>query len=313
MILVSVQMSSFLWKTFLKNWGPLQHLCVAVIVICCVATCYVGGRVPIQLYLGAKLVPEIPELLATCKAAARAGAEQLLAWRGRFQTREKGACDLVTDADLASEQAIRDVILSRYPDHGILGEEAPDYSALEQPYCWVVDPLDGTTNFVHDYPFYGVSIAIAHQQQLVAGVVLDPLRNECFSASKGNGAWLNDKPIRASDTAKLTDALLAVSLPPQVQPDSPDLNGFLQIVSRCQAIRRTGSAALNLAYVASGRLDGHWAHFIRPWDGAAGVILVREAGGTVSGVDGSPFDLARADYLATGTTELHEKLAGLIA
>ena len=252
------------------------------------------------------------ELLKVCEEAARAGADQLVAWRGRFRTREKAPCDLVTDADLASEQAVRAVIAEHYPDHGILGEEAPAAEQLERPYCWVVDPLDGTLNYVHGFPCYGVSIAVAHRGKLLAGVVLDPERNECFSAMAGGGARLNGEPIAASGLAELRSALLAVSFPATVSMTSPDLVAFLNVVPCCQAIRRTGSAALNLAYVACGRLDGHWAHEIHPWDAAAGVLLVQEAGGVATGCDGGPFVLARGNYLAAATAELHGSLLPLV-
>jgi myo-inositol-1(or 4)-monophosphatase len=252
------------------------------------------------------------ELLSVCQQAARAGAAELVQWRGRFQTREKAACDLVTDADVASEQAIRSVIAARYPDHGILGEESAIASELDRPYCWIVDPLDGTTNYVHGFPCYGPSVAVAHRGELLAGVVFDPERDECFAAARGSGARLNGEPMQASGCTELGQSLLAVSFPPQLASDSPDLQAFLQTAPRCQAVRRTGSAALNLAYVACGRLDGHWAHEIHPWDAAAGVLLVQEAGGTATACGGGPFELSRGDYLTASSAELHAALAALV-
>lgn len=252
------------------------------------------------------------ELLSVCEQAARAGAAELLKWRGRFQTRQKAPCDLVTDADLASELAVRGVIAARYPDHGILGEESAIASELDKPYCWVVDPLDGTTNYVHGFPCYGPSVAVSHQGQLLAGVVFDPERDECFAAARGQGAWLNGSPMRVSGCDELGQSLLAISLPPQLDDSSPDLLAFLATAPRCQAVRRTGSAALNLAYVACGRLDGHWAHEIHPWDAAAGVLLVQEAGGTATACSGQPFELSRGDYLAASSIALHASLAALI-
>jgi len=256
--------------------------------------------------------PTPAELLAVCELAAQAGAEQLLAWRGRFQTREKAPRDLVTDADLASEQAVRRVIAEHFPDHGILGEEAAVMDQLDLPYCWVVDPLDGTINYAHGLPCYGVSVAVAHRGQLLAGVVFDPERDECFSASAGGGATLNGQPMAASRAETVEESLVAVSFPPRLDDESLDLRAFMRVGPVCQAMRRTGSAALNLAYVACGRLDAHWAHEIHPWDAAAGVLLVREAGGAVSAADGKPFDLARADYLAASTANLHGRLLPLI-
>lgn len=256
---------------------------------------------------------ETLELLATCEAAARAGAHQLMAWRGRFSAREKAASDLVTDADLASQEAIRTVILGKYPDHGFLGEEHPDYQQLSRPFCWIVDPLDGTTNYVHDFPCYAVSVAVAQEGRLVAGAIFDPLSEEFFLAAAGQGAHLNGKPIAPSTATLVEKALVAVSFPPQLRADAPDWQAFFQVASRCQAVRRTGSAALNLAYVACGRLDAHWAHKIYPWDSAAGVLLVREAGGVVTASRGSAFQLARGDYFAAGTSQLHQALLPLIA
>lgn len=256
--------------------------------------------------------PTPKELLAVCDEAARAGARELLAWKGRFATREKAIHDLVTDADLASERAVRQVIAAHFPDHGILGEEAPAADQLERDYCWVVDPLDGTTNYVHGFPCYGVSIAVARRGELLAGVVYDPEREECFAAAAGEGARLNGKPIATSAVAKVSDSLLAVSFPARLTSASADLQAFLRTAPECQAIRRTGSAALNLAYVACGRLDGHWAHEIHPWDAAAGVLLVQEAGGVATACDGRPFNLAAAEYLAASTMELHQALLPLV-
>ena len=255
---------------------------------------------------------DIQQLLATCEQAAKAGAEQLMQWRGRFATREKQARDLVTDADLASQKAINEVILSQFPDHGFLGEEDPNPDQLNLPYCWVADPLDGTTNYVHDFPCFCVSVAVAHEGQLVAGVVFDPLRNECFSAGKGQGSQLNGQPVQVGTTSQIDQALVAISFPPTPQEDAPDVIAFRKVAPLCQAVRRTGSAALNLAYVACGRLDAHWAHYIHPWDSAAGVLLVEEAGGTVTSSKGDAYNLAAGNYFAAATPSLHQSLLPLI-
>lgn len=258
------------------------------------------------------MTAEPDDFLPLAEAAARAGAAELMAWRGRFAARSKVGRDLVTDADLASEQAIRTLIATRHPSHGILGEEAPAADQLLREHCWVIDPLDGTTNYVHDFPCFAVSVALARRGRLVAGAVFDPVRDECFTAAAGQGAQLNGKPIAVTDAREIDEALLAVSFPANLDCESPDLNAFLRIAPRCQAIRRTGSAALNLAYVACGRLDGHWAHEIHPWDSAAGVLLIQEAGGFATGVDGRDFDLAAGDYLVACTPELHAALAPLV-
>ena len=258
------------------------------------------------------------ELLAVCNLSAQAGAQQLLAWRDRFQAREKSSRDFVTDADLASEKAICEVIKQHFPDHAILGEEsaassAPAAELLSASYCWVIDPLDGTTNYLHQFPRYAVSVGLVASGRLQAGVVIDPLLNETFAASREEGATLNGKPIRVSDTKSVESALVAISFPPDLTHDSPDLQSFLNAAIRCRAVRRTGSAALNLAYVACGRLDAHWAHQIHPWDAAAGVLLIEEAGGTVTASQGGPFDLAEANYFTAATGELHRSLLHLIS
>lgn len=257
-------------------------------------------------------MPDPADLLTVAEAAARAGARELIAWQGRFTARSKALHDLVTDADLASEKAVRATIAAKYSDHGVLGEEAPAAEQLNREYCWVVDPLDGTTNYVHGFPCYGVSVAVASRGKLLAGVVLDPLRDECFTAAAGKGALLNGTPMKTTDAVDVGDSLLAVSFPPDLSPESPDLVAFLRTAPVCQGIRRTGSAALNLAYVACGRLDGHWAHQIHPWDAAAGVLLVQEAGGVATGSDGRPFELAAGDYLAAATPRLHAALLPLV-
>lgn len=255
-----------------------------------------------------KTMSSIDQLLATCEGAARAGGEQLLAWRGRFSAREKAARDLVTDADLASQEAIRLVIHSEFPDHGFLGEESSDLAELNRPYCWIVDPLDGTTNYISEFPFYAVSVAVSHEGRLVAGAILDPLRQELFLAATGRGGTLGGQPLRASRTTELEAAVFAVSFPAKMHVEMPDVKAFLQAAPQCRAVRRTGSAALNLAYVACGRLDAHWAFEIHPWDSAAGVLLVQEAGGVATSVLGANYDVGRGDYLTAATPDLHRKL-----
>ncbi|MCA9235916.1 MAG: inositol monophosphatase [Planctomycetales bacterium] len=252
--------------------------------------------------------PTIDCLLEVCLAAARAGAAQLLAYASEFAVREKSPADFVTDADLAAQEAIYNVVRKAFPEHGFLGEESPQRSELDKEFCWVVDPLDGTTNYVHQFPCYATSVAIARRGELLAGVVYDPVSDECFVAAKGRGATLNSRPVRVTQAVDLRSAMVAVSLPYGLTHDSPDLVSFVDIAPRCQAVRRTGSAALNLAYVACGRLDAHWACEINPWDAAAGVLLIQEAGGIVSGSDGRPFELTEADYLTAATPTLHAEL-----
>ena len=257
-------------------------------------------------------MPDFAHLLEVAEAAARAGAVELLLWRDKFTAREKSARDLVTDADLASQKAVAAIIRREFPDHGFLGEESPDPEQLKRSSCWIVDPLDGTTNYVHGFPFYAVSVAVAHEGQLAAGAVFDPMANECFTAARGLGARLNGQPISVSKVTSLDQSLVAVSFPPHPTPNDPDILAFLRVSPECQAIRRTGSAAINLAYVACGRLDAHWAHSIHSWDSAAGVLLIEEAGGIVTSFNGGPYNVANGDYFVANSRELFDQIAPLL-
>lgn len=242
-------------------------------------------------------------------SAAKVGGETLLEWRDKFTAREKGPADMVTDADFASQEAVRGLLLGARPDDAFVGEEnTPTASSPESRagrLCWVVDPLDGTSNYVHGFPMFATSIGAVLDGELIAGAIYDPLRDEMFSASRDGGAFLGEDRLAVSTATKLGEALVAVSLPPRVDRDSPDLAGFIAVVQSSRAVRRTGSAALNLAYVASGRLDAHWAHVIQPWDAAAGVLIAAEAGAVVTNCQGDPFDIWKADYLVASTAELH--------
>lgn len=250
---------------------------------------------------------QMDDWMAACEEAARAGGEQLRAFRGAFATRFKGPADLVTDADLASQEAIRNVIARRFPDHAFLGEErhVDDVADGSSRFIWVVDPLDGTTNYVHDYPQYSVSVGLAEGNQLLVGVVYDPVHDLCFSAGLGRGASCNGSPMRTSRVTSVEHALVAVSLPTSVARDAPDLLDFIEATQATQAIRRAGSAALNFAYVAKGALDAFWATHIHPWDVAAGVLLVREAGGVITSRRGDAFDLWNPHFVASANAELH--------
>jgi myo-inositol-1(or 4)-monophosphatase len=254
--------------------------------------------------------PQSVELVQTCEAAARAGGRELLAWRGRFQSREKGVADYVTDADLASQVAIQQVIAAQFPDHHFIGEEQPPESLPERSdqMNWIVDPLDGTTNYIHDFPCYAVSVAAARGTELLAGVIYDPVHDKCYAASAGQGAWCNGARLKTSAAKQPGEAVAAISLPARVDRNSTDLLDFIEATQVCQGVRRTGSAALNLANVASGVFDAFWASHIHPWDVAAGVLLVREAGGVVTARDGSEFNLWKPNFVAAATVELHGRL-----
>jgi myo-inositol-1(or 4)-monophosphatase len=238
---------------------------------------------------------------AACDAARRA-AVVLEEWRQRFSVREKARFDLVTEADLASQHVVRSYLQERFPDHGFLGEEGSDTEVRpgsNAPPTWIVDPLDGTTNYVHDCPLYCVSIGLQVAGELVVGVILDPSRQELFEAAQGQGAWLGSRRLQTSRASRLDEALLATGFPPDLRGQERTLAWWRYFSLRTRSLRRTGSTALNLAYVAAGRFDGYWAFDNHVWDVAAGVVLVREAGGVVTNVDGSSFDPYTPDGLAS--------------
>jgi myo-inositol-1(or 4)-monophosphatase len=223
-------------------------------------------------------------------------------WRSRFRVREKGRFDLVTDADLASQRTIHSYLHQRFPDHDFLGEEEGASKArpgADAPPTWIVDPLDGTTNYVHDCPLYCVSIGLQVADEMVVGVVLDPARKELFEAAKGQGAWLGSRRLQTSQTTRLEEALLATGFPPDVRGQERTLSWWRYFSLRAQSLRRTGSTALNLAYLAAGRFDGYWAFDNHVWDVAGGMVLVREAGGIITNVDGTPFDPYTPDGLGS--------------
>jgi myo-inositol-1(or 4)-monophosphatase len=245
---------------------------------------------------------DLAGFLEAAMAAAHRGAAILEDWRKRFKVQEKARFDLVTDADLASQRAIREFLLARYPDHAFMGEEEGLGQARpgsEAPPTWIVDPLDGTTNYVHDCPLYTVSIGLQVAGELVVGVVFDPSRQELFRAARGLGAWLGDQRLRTSRAERLEEALLATGFPPDLRGQERTLDWWRYFSLRARSLRRTGSTALNLAWVAAGRFDGYWAFDNHVWDVAGGTVLVREAGGLVSNVDGSPYDPYTPDALAS--------------
>jgi myo-inositol-1(or 4)-monophosphatase len=244
----------------------------------------------------------LSECLEAACEAARLGAQQLEAWRSRFRVREKGRADLVTEADEASQQAIRSYLTQRFPEHGFLGEEdvsSQQRPSVDGPPTWIVDPLDGTTNYVHDCPLYCVSIGLHVAGELVVGVVLDPSRNELFSAARGQGAWLNGRRLQTSQGATLAEALLATGFPPDMRGQERMLDWWRYFSLHARSLRRTGSTALNLAYIAAGRFDGYWAFDNKVWDVAGGVVLICEAGGILSNSQGGPYDPFDPDTLAS--------------
>jgi myo-inositol-1(or 4)-monophosphatase len=231
-------------------------------------------------------------------------------WIGRIDVRSKGPADLVTQADLASQEAVRQVVLDAFPDHRLLGEEDAHRQPLptRAEYRWIVDPLDGTTNYVHRIPHFAVSLALEHNGNVLVGAIYDPNRDECFLASAGGGARLNGRPIRTSAVTTLSESLAVTGFPPNLPPDSPDLMVFQKVIFLSQSVHRTGSASLNFAYMAAGRYDVYWSFGTKIWDVAAGVLLVREAGGVVTAPDGGPFVLEDACFLAAANDALLAQL-----
>lgn len=254
-----------------------------------------------------------PDIQRTAIAAALAGGAVLKEWFHKVSATSKScAADIVTEADVAAQRAIHQLILERYPDHNFLGEEGLLRTDGAAPYRWIIDPLDGTSNYFHGYPFFAVSIGVECRGELVAGVIYDPSREELFSAQKGQGAFLNERRLHVSTNDRLAKALLVASFPPGVKAESIPIRQFLQLLPHAQTIQRTGSAALNLAYLATGRLDGFWSHSLKAWDIAAGVLIVREAGGTVTRMDGSPLALEIPDLLATNGA-IHAEIRDLLS
>jgi myo-inositol-1(or 4)-monophosphatase len=244
----------------------------------------------------------LSDYLDAAKEAARRAAVVVEDWRARFQVQEKGRFDLVTDADLASQQTIREYLSGRYPGHAHLGEEDKGPKLRpgpDAPPIWIVDPIDGTTNYVHDCPLYCISIGLQVAGELVVGVVLEPSRNELFAAAKGMGAWLGTRRLQVSKVDRLEQALLATGFPPDLRGQERTLEWWRKLSLRTQSLRRTGSTALNLAYVAAGRFDGYWAFDNHVWDVAGATVLVHEAGGVLTNVDGSPYDPYTPDALAS--------------
>lgn len=245
------------------------------------------------------MTPPLEELLFTAESGARRSGAVLAERFEQQRTVEfKGGIDLVTDADHASERELLGYLRSRHPSHSILSEEAGASSG--DPIRWIVDPLDGTTNYSHRVAHFAVSVAVEGPDGLLAGAVYDPLRDELFSAAKGHGAHLNGKPIKASDVDSLEYALLCTGFPYDVRekPQAP-VGLFTRFIMRAQGIRRFGSAALDLAYVAAGRFDGFFEFGLKAWDVAAGALLVSEAGGVITCIDGSPLNLQRGDLMAS--------------
>lgn len=259
--------------------------------------------------MGGDIPPE-DFVVALCREAGRVS---LTKWGGSLRISRKGEVDLVTDVDLALEELIRESIIHQFPKHSVVGEERWDEdTARRAEYVWLVDPLDGTTNYVHGHPVFCVSVALMHVGDVILGCVYDPLRDELFYAAKGEGATLNDHPISVSQTDSLISSLLSTGFPyRRASLDDSNVDQLGKLINKIQGVRRSGSLALDLAYVAAGRLDGHWEFHVEPWDVAAGSLLITEAGGRVSAVVSDTWSPFATDIVATNG-EIHKELVAAL-
>ncbi|HET7748778.1 MAG TPA: inositol monophosphatase family protein [Terriglobales bacterium] len=252
-------------------------------------------------------MPERPQFVPAMAEIAREAGTLLMGYfHRRVKVEYKGDVDLVTEADRASEALITKRIRERWPDHNILGEEGTR-SEQGSEYRWYVDPLDGTTNFAHGFPVFCVSLALEYRDERVAAVILDPTREEMFTAEQGGGAFLNGKPIHVSSVGNLAECLVATGFPSHKRHKNPNIFFYHQITLKTHGVRRAGSAALDLCDVACGRFDGFWEFNLNPWDTAAGVLIVQEAGGQVTRFDGQPFRIDSRETLASNG-RVHEAL-----
>ena len=223
----------------------------------------------------------------------------------------KGEFDLVTEADRASEKLVVERLRSHFPTHAIVAEEGSGQSGSSD-YRWYVDPLDGTTNFAHGFPMFNVTLALEHAGELIAGVIYDPIRDELFTAERDGGAYLNGVRIHVSRAARVQDALVATGFPSRKRHLNVNVHFYYQLAMMSHGVRRAGSAALDLAYVACGRLDGFWEFGLNPWDMAAGILIVSEAGGTCSDMRGGPVNVGGPHLLADNTA-IHAEMVDLFA
>jgi myo-inositol-1(or 4)-monophosphatase len=242
------------------------------------------------------------------RIAREAGALLIEYFEPKIKIEYKGEADLVTVADRKSEALIRQRIRSEWPGHDIVGEEE-GFRDTGSEYRWYIDPLDGTTNFAHGFPVFCVSMALGNRQEMLAGVCYDPTRDELFAAERGQGAYLNQRPIHVSAVRNLAESLLGTGFPSHKRHKNPNIYFYHQITLRTHGLRRPGSAALDLCSVACGRFDGFWEFNLNPWDTAAGVLMVEEAGGRVTDFRAGPFQLNGRETLASNGL-IHDALLG---
>lgn len=246
------------------------------------------------------------------EAVLKSGALQKAKYGQRISIEHKGAINIVTEVDRACEAAILELLRSRFPEHDIVTEET-DLARHGSPYVWYIDPLDGTTNYAHGYPCFCTSLALVHNGQVIVGAVYDPLRDELFTAERGVGSFLNGRRLHVSTNSALVDSLLLTGFPYDVRENlEARLRLFTLFMGQAQAVRRDGSAALDLCYVAAGRVEGFWEEFLQPWDILAGALMIEEAGGRVSRFDDSPIGV-RADQLIATNGVIHGRMIELLA
>jgi myo-inositol-1(or 4)-monophosphatase len=244
--------------------------------------------------------------------AREAGALLANYFERRVRFELKGEFDLVTEADRASEKLVVERLRTHFPSHAIVAEEGGGHQSSSE-YRWYVDPLDGTTNFAHGFPMFNVSIGLQRAGEAVAGVVYDPIRQEMFSAERGSGAYLNGKRMRVSSTRNLSESLASTGFPSRKRSHDVNIHFYYQVAMASHGVRRTGSAAIDLAWVASGRLDFFWEFGLMPWDMAAGLLLVREAGGRVSDMLGAPHDINSSPHVLADNGALHDPALAFLA
>ena len=249
----------------------------------------------------------MPYLETAVEIAREAGALLANHFERRVAFETKGDFDLVTEADRASERLVVERLRTHFPSHGIVAEEGGGHESPSE-YRWYVDPLDGTTNFAHSFPMFNVTLGLEKAGEIVAGVIFDPLRQEMFTAERGAGAYLNNRRIRVSGVKRLEDSLSSTGFPSRKRHHNVNIHFYYQLAMASHGVRRTGSAALDLAYVACGRLDFFWEFGLKPWDVAAGSLLVSEAGGRVSDMRGAAHSVTASDDMLADNGALHDEV-----
>ena len=252
----------------------------------------------------------MPYLETAVEIAREAGALLTNYFERRVAFETKGEFDLVTEADRASERLVVERLRSHFPSHAIMAEEGGGHESASE-YRWFVDPLDGTTNFAHSFPVYNVTLGLERAGELIAGVVFDPTRQEMFTAERGSGAYLNNRRIHVSAVKKVADSLASTGFPSRKRHHNINIHFYYQLAMASHGVRRTGSAAIDLAYVAAGRLDFFWEFGLKPWDVAAGTLLVSEAGGRVSDMRAAPHSVTASDDVLADNGALHEEVLAL--